>query len=422
MSNYVTPPVGELTSLGLVKETTPGVFPGMSGAVYHAQMDVSFNGKNVAVPRTGARKRYGQTYPATGGYEGSGSIQVETSADTIGQPIAYALGNQSAPSTGIVNVALSQATITGATAFPIGSAFPVNIVPGQTLTFDTSTNMETLTVANPAITATSGVFSINTTTGATKAHASGVAVTLTGTNARYTKMTLGLLPYFSAQVFRETDTVDFLGCMMESAAFTMNAKGGLDVKFAVANLDEALDASPGTPVFSTKNPFVFENPKNWQIMGGAMVGVPGSSAAVIDLQATLSNNLDKTYFSGSGGRKPYGFVQQQRNVKGSVTLGFEDDSAYEIFLGAAGATGPQFPVQGTSFAWCCVGQDVIDSALGIPYIVTLQFPNIFPEEDPVQLKSTGLITQKFTFLGAESANGNQDDLTVHYVGVNTATF
>ncbi len=421
-NNYRIPPQGELTSLGVVKETTPGVFPTMTGAIYHAAMAVKFDGKNVPVPRTGSRKRFGQTIPATGSYESTGSLEVESTVDTIGQLLAYALGSQSTPSTTIVNLALSAATIIGATSFPVGTSLPVNIVPGMVINVDTSTNMEPLTVANPAITSTAGVFSINTTAGATKAHSSAATIASPSTTAYYTKMTLGLLPSFSAQVFRVSDAVDYLGCMMESAAITMNAKGGLDIKFGCANLGEAIDAAPATPAFSSKHPFVFENPNNWQVLGGAMVGVPGSSIAVLSLSATLNNNLDKTYFSGSGGRSPFAFIQQQRSLKGIITLGFEDDSAYQLFLGASAATSPKYPVAPTSFAWVCAGQDMIDSTNGVPYLATFEFPNIFPESDPVEIKATGMITQAFNFGAAESGNGNDDDLTVHYVGSNAAAF
>lgn len=422
MPNYRIPPQGEQTSLGIVKETTPGVFPGMSGALYHRATSVKLDGKNTPVPRTGAAKKWGQETPGTGAYESTVAIDVESAGDKIGQLLAYSLGNQSVPSTSLVNLSLSAATLVGATAFPVGSNPPVTVVPGMTLTFDTSTNQETLTVANPAITASAGVFSINTTSGATKAHASGVAVTLAGLAAYYSKMTMGSLPSFSAQIFRVTDTVDALGCMMESVSITMNSKGGLDFKFNAANLSEQIDASPATPAFSTKFPFQFENPQNWQVLGGAMVGVPGSSAAVISLSAQLNNNLDKSYFSGSSGRQPYAFVQQSRSAKGTLTLGFEDNTAYALFLGASGATAPKFPVNTTSFAWVCAGQDIIDAATGVPYLTVIQFPNIYPTSDPVEIKSTGVITQQFGFDAAESGTGNNDDLTIHHIGSSSAVF
>jgi hypothetical protein len=429
MANYNIPAVGEQSSLGIVKESTAGTFPGMTGALYHALTDVKFTSKNVAVPRTGARKRWGQTLPATGSYESSGTIAVESQVDTIGQLVAYALGAQSTPSQTIVNLTLSASTIIGATEFPVGTSLPVNVVPGMTITIDTSTSQEILTVAHPAITSSSGTFSVNTTAGATKAHNSGVGITVAGTDSYYTKMTLGLLPSFSAQLQRGVgtgsstgDTRDYLGCMMESMAITMNAKGGLDFKFTIANLKEQNETSPASPSFSTKFPFVFENPNNWQVLGGAMVGVPGSSVSVISLSATLNTNLDKTYFSGSSGRYPYAFVQQQRSVKGSVTFGFEDQAAYELFLGSSGSTTPQFPVSATSFAWVCAGQDTIDSGVGVPYLLTLEFPNIWPEENPVDVKASGPITQTFTFSAAESGTANDDDLTVHYVGTNSAAF
>jgi|SRR5579872_228878 len=422
MSNYVNPPAGELSSLGLVKETTPGVFPGMTNAIYHAQMNVKFDSKNTPVARTASRKRYGQTLPAPGGYESSGNISIESSADTIGQPVAFSLGAQTTPTSSILNLSLSSATSIGATAFPVGSSLPVNVVAGMKILIDTSTNQEPLTVANPAVTASGGVFSVNTTAGATKAHSSGVAISSPSTTAFYSKMTLGLLPSFSAQVFRVTDTVDYIGCMMENMAVTMSAKGGLDIKFGAANLKEQIDASPATPAFSTKNPFVFENPSNWQVLGGSMVGVPGSSIAVISMSAQLNNNLDKSYYSGSSGRFPFAFVQQQRSVKFSAVFGFEDDSVYQLFLGSSGATSPQFPVKPTSFAWVCAGQDMIDGTNGVPYLITFQFPNLWPEGDPVEIKSTGVITQAFSSQAAESGNGNQDDITVHYVSTNSAIF
>lgn len=422
MANYRVPPQGEQTSLGIVKETTPGVFPGMTNALYHRATNAKLDGKNVPVPRTGAAKKWGQELPGTGPYESTLAIDVESAGDKVGQLLAYSLGGQTTPSTNIVNLTLSGSTLVGATAFPVGSNLPINVVPGMTLTFDTSTNQETLVVANPAITTSGGVYSINTTAGATKAHSNGVGVTLTGVNAYYTKMTLGQLPTFSAQIFRVNDTVDALGCMMETVSITMNSKGGLDFKFTAANMNEAIDNSPATPAFSSKFPFEFENPANWQVLGGAMVGVPGSSVMVKSLSAQISNNLDKSYYSGSSGRNPYAFVQQSRNVKGSVMLGFEDNTAYQLFLGASGATGPKFPVAATSFAWVCAGSDIIDVATGTPYLITLQFPNIWPTGDPVEIKSTGVIMQQFNFEAAESASQTNDDITIHHVGVNSAIF
>lgn len=414
MPGPLTVPAGELESLGIAKETTFGTF--VTPTLWHPFTTFDPKPKNNPVPRTGARKRYGQTFPATGSFQGSASLDVESDPDTLGQLLAFSMGNQSVPALLIINTTLSASTIIGATTFTVASL--ANIVPGMVLTFDTSANLETLTVASLASDGT--VNTITTTTAATKAHASGVSVTLTSTTAYLSTMKLGLLPSFSAQLNRVTDAIDYTGCMVDSMALSMNAKAGLQPKFTLVYRAEAIDGAPAAPSFGTKQPFTFENPNNYQTWNGAIIGTPGA-VSTVSMSVNLNNNLFKDYFSGGAGRFVQAFPQQQRAVKGSVVLGFETNAAYKSFLGAA--TGPNgVSIPSTSFGWVMCGSDLADATLGVPYMVTVTLPKLYATGHSVNNKSTGYLEQTFDFDASESGNGNQDDLTISYVGTGSAIF
>lgn len=418
MSN-LSIPVGEYESFGLIKEVTYGVYPG-EPSLWHGLIDFGVKSQNAAVPATGARHHYGQTFPGTGGYTVGGSLSVESTPDTLGQLLAYSMGAQTAPTQTIVSLSLSSSTIIGATAFPVGSSLPINVVPGMVITIDTAANQETLTVANPALTVSAGVYSVNTTAGATKAHSSAATVTVTGTNAYYTKMTMGKLPSFSAKLDRITDQVAYLGGYVESATLTINEKAGLDWKGNLVFKTEQSSTS-ASPTFSTKKILSFNNPNNYQTFFSQVIGASGQ-VATRSLSLTINNNLAKDYYSGSSGRTVQDFPQQQRSVKGSVELGFETNDAYKRFLGSSSATSPQYPVLGGNLSWTIVAQDVIDSGVGVPFIITLSVPNLYPTGHAVPNKATGYLTQTFEFDAAESSAAANDDLTIHYVGTNSAVF
>ncbi len=65
---------------------------------------------------------------------------------------------------------------------------------------------------------------------------------------------------------------------------------------------------------------------------------------------------------------------------------------------------------------------MIDATNGVPYMVTLELPNVFPDDNTVDIKANGEITQQFAIGGAESAAGNDDDITIHLVTAASAAY
>jgi hypothetical protein len=216
---------------------------------------------------------------------------------------------------------------------------------------------------------------------------------------------------------------------MDSVSFTINPKSGLSPKFTICYATEANDPSPVAATFSTKLPYTFEHPANIQTMGiastvgGYVIGARGQ-VSTLGLSLTLNNNIDKTYFSGASGREVQAWPQQQRSVKGTITLGFETNTAYQYFLGSSGASatinGIQIPA--VCFTWSMFSASYADPFLNIPYSLTFKLPNLFASSHAVSNKSTGVIQQTFDFEAAESGNGTQDDLTILYVGTNGSAF
>src|ERR1022692_3765300 len=99
----LTVPSGQQGSIGISKETT-FASPALPPTVFHAFEEWAPASKNIGVVRTGARKRRGQTLMATGGYEVSGLLTVESDPDTLPQLITYSLGGTpSTPTTTVIN-------------------------------------------------------------------------------------------------------------------------------------------------------------------------------------------------------------------------------------------------------------------------------------------------------------------------------
>ena len=88
-------PVGELTSLGAGKETTPGT--AAVPTVFHENEAFTPNSKNTFMWRTGSRKSPGQRKPSTGGFDVSISLRPGATPDTLGQLLAFSMGTQSTP-------------------------------------------------------------------------------------------------------------------------------------------------------------------------------------------------------------------------------------------------------------------------------------------------------------------------------------
>ena len=405
----LTAPLGNLETLGIGKETNYGVFA--TPTLWHAHTDFAPKPKNELIPLTGARKHYGQTRPRTAGFTGDASLDVEQDADTIPQLLAYALGAQTAPTLfQYVSTTLTGATTIGATTFAVADV--TNIFPGQTITFDTAGNIEPLLVsAVVAVAGNTGPGTL-TTAAAAKAHASGVTVTASSTVAYGSNFTMGNLPSFSIELNRVTDAVRYLGCVVDSMAFSIAAKAGLSTKYTLVYQSEFVTtpAATATPTFSTKGPYIFENPYNIASFNGSVIGQPGQ-VTVLSANINLANNLMKGYRSFGGGRIIQSFPQLQRKVTGSVTLGFETNAAYLAFLGST--TGPALvTVPGITLSFKCVASDFADPTAQVYYAITFKLGAVTLSMHEVNNKSNSVLEQTFQFESAESGAGNNDDLSV----------
>lgn len=411
-------PVGQLASYGLIKESTFGVMPG-APTLFHGMDSPSFKPQNQTVARSPIRARRGQTFPGTAGYILSGTLDPESTPDTLAQMIAFAMGAQSAPSTTIVSAAVSATTSSGATALPVGTTRPKNVIPGMTLTVDTSSNQEELVVAAPALSVSGGVWSINFTSATTKSHANGATIVLTSTGAYASKFTFGALPSFTAEEVRASiDAIDYVGCKVDQYTIDIKPGTGLSCKFQVVAKDSVINASPASPTFSTKAPMAFENPNNAQYFGSTIIG-PYGGVSTLSMSIGMNNNLDKKYFSGSSGRTVQDFPEGQRSGKVSLVLGFESNAVYKSFLG--GNARAPIVVPALELAWLMAGSDVIDETNGVPYLFSFELPNLFPTGDAVPIKA-GALQQTFEADLSESGSGNNDDLSIYYVGSASAAF
>ena len=413
MGAPLTVPVGELSSFGVGKETTFGVFA--TPTLFHAVEDCSPTPKNILIPRSGARKRRGQNLPIVGGYEGKLSLTPEPDPDTVGQLLAYSMGAQTAPTLNVVNTTLSANTSIGATAFTCSTT--IGMQPGMLLSFDTAGNQESLTVL-----AITGAGAFSTTSAATKAHTSGGAITCTSTTAYLTTLTLGTLPTWSAELNRVTDTVDYTACMIDSFSIDSSTGKYLQTKFNAAYQTEAIQGSPTSPTFSTKLPPAYDNPNNTAIIFGTAYGASGQ-VAVGDWSVSGSNNIGTNYRSFGAGRNIVNYPQQQRKFTGKVSLGFESDQAYKAFLGnASSATSPQSSVPGVALDFRMFTTDVLDSTNNLFYAFHFYLGNVFLETHGAPIKSSSVIMQQFTYQAAETANGANDDLKISLVNGNSTIY
>jgi hypothetical protein len=371
------------------------------------------------VALTGAHGQTDTPYPVTGGRTISGSASLESTADTIPWWLTMGMGTQSTPSTTIVNATLTTASLVGDTSFtltpPAGQ--PCMVFPGMKLSFDTSTNLETLTVASVSGT------TVTTTTPATKAHAQGVAVTCTATGAYLSKFTLANeLPSFTAQLNLLNSAGasgacdNFLGCIVESLAFAF-AKGQIKISPSVDCQQYAPENSPATPTYSTKNPFVFEQqfaPPQWN---ATVIGT-GAEASVLSASATLNNSLDKGKFSlGNGNlqRRPQTLT---RSVSGSLSLDYGSTTVRDAF-NAARAGGQK---AGVKLTLPVMGTDLADATNGVPYALVVVLPNIYLSAWDGGWKGSGGLQQSLSFTGHPSGQGTNDSITVYYIGTSSTKF
>lgn len=411
MPTALTVPYGNLATFGAAKETNYGTF--VAPDVFHIIESADPSFQFVTIPRTGAAGHRGQRRPIPAVFKGSFSFEPEPDGDTVGQLLAYAMGEQSTPTLTLLSETLSSATTIGATAFPVGSTAPLCVIPGSTITIDTSTAQEELTVANPPVTVSGGVYSINTTTGATKAHSSAASITLVSTTAYLSTLIFGQLPSFSGELNRVTETHDLLGCKMSSLDITLDKQKALAAKFAIMFQQPVKQTSPTTPTYSTKVPPIFNNPNAIAVFNGIPLVVGGTT--LHSFSASLKNNLDETQFP-LGSQYAADYPEKQRQVTGTFMLGFEQETFLDAFLADGLANVSQ------TFSILIPSTDLADSTNGVPYAVKLDFNNITTEQHNAPVKSTDLIYQTFKFTAAETAPQANDDMKITLVNTASAVY
>lgn len=406
----LTVPTGQLTSLGVGKETTFGTFA--TPSIFHACEDVSPTPKNILIPLPASRKRYGQTLPIVAGFEGRMTLTPEADGDTIGQLWAYGMGAQTSPAATYGSTTTTASYSIGVSTIAVVST--LGLQPGSQVGVDTAGQAENLLIAS--LTLTTITFSSPTT----KTHSSGITVAQQATTARGSALTFGALPSFSAESNRGTDTVDYLGCMIDNFSLSIAPGKALQPKFGIFYANEVLQGSPTTPTISTKKPYYAENPNNVALLFGTAYGQAGQ-CTVQQVDISVANNLAPIR-SFPAGRSPVTFAQQQRKASGKTVLGFENDQAYKAFLGnASSATSPQASVPGVSLDFRVFSSDAVDGG-GLQYGAEFYLGNVILETHGAPVKSSNYITQEFSFQAAETANGANDDLKIFLITAATTAY
>ena len=242
----------------------------------------------------------------------------------------------------------------------------------------------------------------------------------TSTTAYTSTLKLGQLPSFSAELNRITDAIDYLGCRVNGMTLDFSPGKGLTPTFDIVYATEDVQGSPTSPTFSTKVPFIFNNPLHVVTLFGSAAGAAGD-VTVHQFSVALKNNLVTNYYSaGSGTRSVVDFPQQAANVTGKAKLGFETDTAYQKFLGAA--TSPGNVVAGVAFDFNLVTTDEIDATLAIYYGIEIVVGNAIIQTHSAPIKSGGIIYQDISFEAGETGNGNNDDLLINLTNTASAIY
>jgi hypothetical protein len=392
-------PSGELTSIGVGRETTFGspVVP----TTFLISDDLSYLGMNEFLERPGSRKRIGRTKPSTGMFTGKATGNFEFDPDNTGALLALTMGaevvttNLANPAAAAVTSTLSAATAIGFVDFT--PAAMTNITVGQSLTIDTSTQAETVVVK--AITPTT--FRAY----GTKTHASGVAVVDAAVVLAYDHtFTLGSpRGFFTSQINRITDAVAFTGGKVSTLSVAVGEKAIITGKLGVEYQNEVYVSTPATPAYSTLFPFKFMTVGNSVLLDGAV-----SDADIIDWNFVVNTGLITDFPVFGNGRLRGQLPEAMTKVSGGMTLAFETATLYQKFWGKRTATGPQSLVLPVSLAFVLQSDDYVNTA--VPYALQVIMATCMLSADDVAIKSADYLKQAVKFECYESINGAADDV------------
>lgn len=409
-------PQGELSSFGFKKEATWNTYDTVD--IFLPSTKWSPQVAKTMAARA-PRGSYAATLPSGGGRAVTASLTCESSLDTFGPLLAYALGVQSAPSLTIVSTTLSAAATIGDKTITVASAR--RIFKGQILAVDTSTDLESMTVASVAGNV------VTFTAALTKSHASAITVTCTATTAYYSKMTIGALPTICAEVYRPNAPVaatDYTGGKISTLALSLAASAALAPQVGFIFADSVSNGSPTTPSFSDKNPIVFEQQFAAPFLAGDSVNSGdgeafsrATGATMTTFSLSLNNGLKASNFGLGGGNIIRNIPEGQRAITGSLGLQFDSAALRNAFDadrlgGALPACSLYIPLSTT---------DVIDSATGVNYAIGLWLPRIALSQDADDSFGSPT-TQTVSWVAGDSEAGANDALTVDYIGSSDAAF
>jgi len=114
-------PVGELTSIGIGKESAAAFATPVAPSVFYETETFTPADKNTLIPRPGSAKRAGRRSPSTGGFMSSFSFRPGSTPDTIGQLMAFAMGQQSAPALTGTSLTAYKSTLSFGTSIALPS-------------------------------------------------------------------------------------------------------------------------------------------------------------------------------------------------------------------------------------------------------------------------------------------------------------
>jgi hypothetical protein len=390
-------PSGELTSIGIAKETTYGspVVP----SIFLISDDSQFFGANEFLERPGSRRRVGRTKPATGGFTGKGTANFEFDPDNTGCVLQLAIGNETVtanannPTAVAVATTLTIATLVGFVDFTPASMTGITV--GQSLTIDAET-----TVVKAITTNTFRAYAYS-------AHAVGATIVNAALVLAYDHtFTLGSpRGFFTSQINRVIDAIACTGCKVSSMSVSVGEKAIISGKVNMEYQNEVYVASPATPVYSTLFPFKFQTAGNVVTIDGA-----ASDASVQAWSFTVDTGLITDFPSFGTGRLRGQMPETMSKVSGTLDMAFETDTMYQKFWGKRTATGPQSLVLPVNLSFVLASDDWINTAM--PYAMQVIMGTAMLSANDVAIKSADYLKQACKFEAYESINGAADDIKI----------
>jgi hypothetical protein len=282
-----------------------------------------------------------------------------------------------------------------------------NLVKGQSLTIDTSTNQETVVVRAVSTTMFWAYF--------TKAHASGVTVTNAAVVLAYnhTFTLASPRPSFTAQINDVLSAKNCFGCKIQTYSIKVQPKTLIEATAAFLYQGELNNASPTSPTYSTLRGLVFETPGNAATWQGVAL-----DQAIQGFTLDIATGLIAEYPKYGQGRYQGALPETQTVVKATLDLAFEYDDMLQAFWGNLGATGPQGDVLPGNLTLLLNGVDYINTAL--PYSLQIIIPMAKPMTAPVTRKMKDYLKQTVSFQTSESTNGAGNDVSFVLTNANSA--